>query len=102
MCSLETRPHLAQFPHAADFTGSVGHPFVRRVTVWIDGCAHIVFNRYNRWLDIPVDRALVRQDACEVMARGQRTASVIGRFFFIGMPDLGNGCACPTASRHRP
>lgn len=33
---------------------------------------YIVSNTHNKWLDIPVDRTLVRLDVCEVKAREQR------------------------------
>lgn len=33
---------------------------------------YIVPNQHNKWLDIPVDRTLVRLDICEVKAREQR------------------------------
>jgi OOP family OmpA-OmpF porin len=33
---------------------------------------YIVPNTHNKWLDIPVDRTLVRLDVCEVKAREQR------------------------------
>ena len=33
---------------------------------------YIVSNQHNKWLDIPVDRTLVRLDVCEVKAREQR------------------------------
>ena len=34
--------------------------------------AYIVSNTHNNWLNIPVDRSLVRLDVCEVKSRQQR------------------------------
>lgn len=48
---------------AARKTGDTGEIYVS---------AYIVSNQHNKWLDIPVDRTLVRLDVCEVKAREQR------------------------------
>lgn len=48
---------------AAKKTGETGDIYVS---------AYIVSNTHAKWLDIPVDRTLVRLDVCEVKAREQR------------------------------
>jgi outer membrane protein OmpA-like peptidoglycan-associated protein len=48
---------------AAKKTGETGEVYAS---------VYIVSNQHNKWLDIPVDRTLVRLDVCEVKAREQR------------------------------